>query len=267
MGNLEGRVALVTGGLGGIGLAIAERYVAEGATLWVTDIAREGTPPVLSALGRLGNQLRYFPLDVTDEREWRAAEQRLRDEGQGLDILVLNAGVAGGGATAEVDLAEWRRIMAVNADGAFLGIRAMSNLLAESGAGRRGGSSIIVLSSILGLVGYAETAAYSASKGAVRLLAKATAVEFATARRPIRVNSIHPGFIRTEMALGEARGRETAGESGALDDLVATLESKTPMGRLGEPEEVAGVAAFLASEDSSFMTGSEMIVDGGWTAW
>lgn len=267
MGSLEGRVALVTGGLGGIGLAIAQRYVAEGATVWVTDIAREGTPPVVSALSRLGNQLRYFSLDVTSEGEWLSAEKRLRDAGQGLDILVLNAGVSSGGPTADVDMAEWRRLMAVNADGVFLGIRSMANLLADSGGGRRGGSSIIVVSSILGLVGYPETAAYNASKGAVRLLAKATAVEFATARRPVRVNSIHPGFIGTEMVLGDARSRELAGETGALEDLVTTLKNKTPMGRLGEPEEIAGAATFLASEDSSFMTGSELIVDGGWTAW
>lgn len=267
MGSLEGRVALITGGLGGIGLAIAQRYVAEGATVWLTDVARDGTPPVVSAMGRLGNQLRYLPLDVTDEGEWQAAEKKLREAAQGLDILVLNAGVGSGGLTAGVDLAEWRRVMAVNADGVFLGIRSLSDLLAETGGERRGGSSVIVISSILGLVGYPETAAYNASKGAARLLAKATAIEFATARRPVRVNSLHPGFVRTEMALGQARSRQLAGETGALDELVTALENKTPMGRLGEPEEIAGAATFLASEDSSYMTGSELIVDGGWTAW
>ena len=123
------------------------------------------------------------------------------------------------------------------------------------------------MSSILGLVGHAETVAASASKGAVALMTKASAVEFATGGVPIRVNSIHPGFVRTAMTIGAAEQRVAEGEETALDDFVTYVTARTPMGRLAEPEEIAGAAAFLASEDASYMTGAQMVVDGGWTAW
>jgi NAD(P)-dependent dehydrogenase (short-subunit alcohol dehydrogenase family) len=264
MTRLEGRTALVTGGLGGIGLAIAERCAAEGAVVWVTDLHGENDPEVGERLHRLGNSVRYARLDVTDEEDWAAMERRLRDAGGGLDILVLNAGVGGSSATAETSLAEWRRTMTVNVDGVFLGVRAMAALLGEAGADRRGGSSVITVSSILGLVGYAETAAYNASKGAVRLFTKATAIEFATKRTPIRVNSIHPGFVRTDMVL---RDEDVGGDAPPLEERIALIEAKTPLGRLADPEEIAGVAAFLASDDASYVTGAEIVVDGGWTAW
>ena len=157
--------------------------------------------------------------------------------------------------------------MAVNTDGVFYGMKTMAPLMGESGKTRRGGSSIIAVSSILGLVGHAETVAYSASKGAVALMTKASAVEFATGGVPIRVNSIHPGFVRTAMTIGAAEQRVAEGEETALDDFVTYVTARTPMGRLAEPEEIAGAAAFLASEDASYMTGAQMVVDGGWTAW
>jgi NAD(P)-dependent dehydrogenase (short-subunit alcohol dehydrogenase family) len=267
MANLEGRNALITGGLGGIGMAITERYVTDGASVWVSDLASGDDPAVRDLLMRMGNRIRYLRLDVTDEADWRAAEAAVRRKDGRLDILVLNAGVGAGAPTDTLDLAEWRRIMAVNADGVFLGTRAFMSLMSDSGAARRAGASIVTMSSILGLVGYGETAAYNASKGAVRLFTKSMAIEFAARKMSIRINSIHPGFIRTEMVVGGRENGDEHAQEGATEQLVAGLERDTPMGRLGDPSEIASVAAFLASDDSSYMTGSELVVDGGWTAW
>ena len=267
MGNLQGRVALVTGGIGGIGRAISERYASEGATVWVTDMLDEDDPVVTELMGRMGNSMRYMKLDVSSEGAWTAAERAVRDAGGGLDVLVLNAGIGYGAPVTETPASDWRQVMAVNTDGVFYGMKTMAPLMGESGKTRRGGSSIIAVSSILGLVGHAETVAYSASKGAVALMTKASAVEFATGGVPIRVNSIHPGFVRTAMTIGAAEQRVAEGEETALDDFVTYVTARTPMGRLAEPEEIAGAAAFLASEDASYMTGAQMVVDGGWTAW
>jgi NAD(P)-dependent dehydrogenase (short-subunit alcohol dehydrogenase family) len=142
----------------------------------------------------------------------------------------------------------------------------MTRLLAESGASTPCGSSVINVSSIMGLVGYSETSAYNTSKGAVRLFTKSVAIEFASKRTPIRVNSLHPGFVNTPLLAAGMRRWVEQGAAAKVQDLIDALAAATPNGRIAEPAEIAGAAFFLASDDSSYCTGSELIVDGGWTA-
>ncbi|MDH7637340.1 SDR family NAD(P)-dependent oxidoreductase [Sphingomonas oryzagri] len=252
--RLSGRVALVTGALGGIGAAIAARFASEGASVWLADLAPDG---VDRAREIAGDGARYLRLDVTCEADWQAAAKHI---GGSLDILVNNAGIAPTGDVADMPVDDWRRAMRVNAEGAFLGARTMRPLLAEAGGGGRGWASVISISSILGMVGMAQSSAYAASKGAVRMLSRSLAVEFASAGLPIRVNSVHPGFVRTAMT--ERGSAEMDGEG----DLLAALAAMTPMRRLATAGEIAAAVLFLGSDESSFITGAELVVDGGWTA-
>jgi NAD(P)-dependent dehydrogenase (short-subunit alcohol dehydrogenase family) len=266
MTRLSGRVALVSGALRGIGLAIAERYVAEGAAVVLTDLAESSDPRVGETLSRLGATATYRQLDVANEADWQSAERAIRALHGRLDVLVNNAGVDYTGPVETTELASWRRIMSINVDGVFLGTKTLTPLLAASGAKTRFGSSIINVSSIMGLVGYSETSAYNAGKGAVRLFTKAVAIEFATKRTPIRVNSIHPGFVKTPLLDAGMQKWVERGMAAKAQDLIDALAIATPNGRIAEPSEIAGAAFFLASDDSSYCTGSELVVDGGWTA-
>jgi NAD(P)-dependent dehydrogenase (short-subunit alcohol dehydrogenase family) len=266
MNNLAGRVALVSGALRGIGLAIAERYLAEGAAVVLSDLTESADPSVTGLLERLGATASYLKLDVASEDDWRAAEQEVRTRHGRLDVLVNNAGIDCTGAVEELELAAWRRIMSINVDGVFLGTKTFTKLLAQSGRETRFGSSVINISSIMGLVGYADTSAYNAGKGAVRLFTKAVAIEFATKRIPIRVNSIHPGFVNTPLLEIGMRKWVALGMAEKAQDLIDQIAAATPNGRLAEPAEIAGAAYFLASNDSSYCTGSELVIDGGWTA-
>jgi len=265
-GRLAGRVALVTGGLRGIGLATVERYVAEGASVVISDLDAADSATAASVVERLGHAASYIAANVTDEADWARAADMVRERHGRLHILVNNAGTDLTGAVETISLADWRRIMAINVDGVFLGTRQFVPLMADSGGEFRGGASIINISSIMGLVGYAETSAYNASKGAVRLFTKAIAIEFATKKMPIRANSIHPGFVLTPLLQSGFQRWVEKGFAEKPQDLIDTMAATTPVGRLADPSEIAGAAFFLASEDSSYMTGSEIVVDGGWTA-
>ena len=264
--RLGGRVALISGGLRGIGLAIGERYVAEGAAVVLADLAAPTDDLVRSTLERLGPAVSYARLDVAQEADWQAAERDLRARHGRLDILVNNAGTDLVGAVESIDFGAWRRIMSINVDGVFLGTKTLTKLLAESGATTPFGSSIINMSSIMGLVGYSETSAYNTSKGAVRLFTKSVAIEFASKRMPIRVNSLHPGFVKTPLLAAGMQRWVDQGLAAKAQDLIDALAVATPNGRVAEPAEIAGAAFFLASDDSSYCTGSELVVDGGWTA-
>jgi NAD(P)-dependent dehydrogenase (short-subunit alcohol dehydrogenase family) len=265
MKRLEGRVALVSGALRGIGLAIAERYHAEGAKVVSTDLANPGDALVAETLARMPGSI-YLKLDVAVEEEWRGVEKAVRAELGRLDVLVNNAGIDCTGAVETLELSAWRRIMSVNVDGVFLGTKTFTPLLAESGRSTPFGSSLINISSIMGLVGYADTSAYNAGKGAVRLFTKSVAIEFAQKRMPIRVNSIHPGFVKTPLLETGMQKWVALGLAEKAQDLIDQIAAATPTGRLAEPAEIAGAAYFLASDDSSYCTGSELVVDGGWTA-
>ena len=266
MNSLTGKVALVTGALSGIGFAVAQRYVTEGAAVVLADLAEPTDAKVAEALGRLGSNASYVKLDVRKEEEWQAAERTVRARHGRLDILVNNAGVDCVGAVEALELSRWRNIMSVNVEGVFLGTKTCTPLLTETGKTTRYGSSVINISSIMGIVGYTDTSAYNASKGAVRLFTKSVGIEFATKRTPIRVNSIHPGFVDTPLLRYGMQRWVNEGLAKNIQELVDKVAQATPNGRLAAPAEIAGAAYFLACDDSSYVTGAELVVDGGWTA-
>jgi NAD(P)-dependent dehydrogenase (short-subunit alcohol dehydrogenase family) len=238
MARLPGKIVIVTGAAQGIGRAVATLFAREGAEVVAGDVrevpAAEGITPVR--------------LDVSSTEDWtRVAGQVLQQHGR-IDVLVNNAGIVEAyGPIDETDLASWNRVIAVNQTGSFLGIQAVLPTMRQA---KRG--SIINFSSIWGNVGVPGAAAYSAAKGAVRNMTKNAAVTYA--RENIRVNSVHPGLIRTPLVEAQS------------DEMNAGIIGQTPMGRMGTPQEVAFGCLFLASDESSFVTGSELIIDGGYLA-
>jgi len=264
--RLTEKVAFVSGGLRGIGLACVERFLAEGAEVVLSDLDAEDAPLAVETIERLGQSASYVQANVTSEDDWARARDVVAERHGKLHILINNAGTDLTGAVETLSLDAWRRIMAINVDGVFLGVKTFAPMMAESGAGVRGGASIINVSSIMGLVGFTDTSAYNASKGAVRLFTKSIAIEFATKKMPIRANSLHPGFVKTPLLEEGFKRWVDKGFAEKPQDLVDMVAGQTPIGRLAEPHELAGAAFFLASEDSSYMTGSELVVDGGWTA-
>ncbi|MCB2059826.1 MAG: glucose 1-dehydrogenase [Novosphingobium sp.] len=264
--RLEGKVAFISGGLRGIGRACAERFLAEGAKVVLSDLDAPDSDLASSSLAELGEAASYIQANVTREEDWDRALDAVATRHGKLHILVNNAGIDLTGAVESLELADWRRIMAINVDGVFMGVKAFTPMMADSGKDFRGGASIINVSSIMGLVGMNEVSAYNASKGAVRLFTKGIAIEFATKGMPIRANSLHPGFVSTPLLKEGFQRWVDKGIAEKAQDLVDMVAGNTPMGRVAEPEDLAGGAFFLASEDSAYMTGAELVIDGGWTA-
>lgn len=254
MGRLEDCVALVTGASSGIGNAIAAAFAAEGADVVVADVRREpkldGTTPVFEKLNATGAESLFVETDVSDEADAEAAVDAAVEEFGGLDVLVNNAGIYYQHETHETPIEDWDATLDVNLRGTFLMSRAALPALRESDH-----ASIINLSSILGLVGAEESSAYCASKGGVSNFTRSMALDYA--EEEINVNALAPGVITTAQ---NAEWRESDPE------LVEEWEAKTPWPRFGTPEDVADAAIFLASDESEFVTGHVLSVDGGWTA-
>lgn len=264
--RLKGRVAFVSGGLRGIGLACVERFLAEGAEVVLSDLDAADGETVTATMARLGQAVSYLQADVTSEDDWQRALAHVTERHGSLHILVNNAGIGPTGAIETYSTKDWRKIMAINVDGVFFGVRAFTPLLSASGNAVKGGSSIINVSSMYGIVGAVETSAYNASKGAVRLFTKGIALEFATKKMPIRANSLHPGMIETPMMDNGFQAVVDQGLAESVQQLKDGMIALTPLGRLGQPEDLAAGVFFLASADSAFMTGAELVMDGGWTA-
>ncbi len=266
MNRLTNKVAFVTGAASGIGRSAVLAMAREGAHIVATDIDLDGVLSVTQDARAFGVSAIAIRHDVGDEASWAQALAKTAREFGRLDVLLNNAGVGPTKSLLETSLAEWRAVMRINLDGVFIGTRmgveAMRPLPTRP---RTYLGSIINLSSILGLVGMPETAAYSASKGAIRLLTKTVALECAAKGWGIRVNSIHPGFILTPMV--EKSIVQLAAQSGIdYETQKNQLAQLHPLGRLGASEDVAFAIVYLASDESSFMTGAELVVDGGYTA-
>lgn len=254
MGRVEGKIALVTGAASGLGKGMAKALAREGANVVLTDILADAGAETAAAIGE---HALFMPHDVTLEADWqRVIDDTLAKFGK-LDVLVNNAGVPTTELIEETTLERWRSVMAINLDGVFLGVK--YGIGAMKGTG---GGSIINISSVAGLVGTSSMATYSASKGGVRLLTKAAAIECAELGYKIRVNSVHPGMIETAKAkelyvvFGEgdaAKGRQFFADMHPVRDI-------------GKIEDIANGILYLASDESAFMTGSELVIDGGMTA-
>ncbi len=252
-GRVSGKVVLITGAASGLGAESARRLASEGAHLVLTDMASDAGSDLAQALTAQGHQALFLNQDVTDEARWTEVAKAAMDRFGKIDVLINSAGISGSEPFLEASLATWRQVMSVNLDGTFLGMHAVAPIMAEGGGG-----SIINLSSILGKVGMAGAAAYCASKGGVLMLTKATALELAPLG--IRVNSVHPGFIETPMVTNALHEAENGNE---MRDLII---SRHALGRMGLAREIADGIVFLASDESSFMTGAELVIDGGYTA-
>lgn len=236
MGRVASKVALISGGSRGIGAASARALVAEGARVVIGDILDEEGKALVA---ELGDSARYVHLDVTSEEDWASAVQATVTEFGKLNVLFNNAGIANGAPVQHFKLAKWQKIIDINLTGPFLGMRAATDAMIEAGGG-----SIINTSSIEGLRGTPWAHGYVASKWGLRGLTKSVALELAA--HGVRVNSLHPGLIRTPIT------------EGIPDDLIPI-----PLGRPGQPEDVASFVVFLASDESSYATGSEFVMDGG----
>jgi NAD(P)-dependent dehydrogenase (short-subunit alcohol dehydrogenase family) len=256
MSDLNGRVALVTGGARGLGAAAAKALAEQGAKVVVTDVS-DGNATAFAIGGA------YLKHDVTSEADWIAGVKFAQDTFGGLDILVNNAGIFWMKPIAMETLESFRKMQQVNVEGVFLGLKHAIPAIAARGDKWDGGGSIINLSSVAGIIGSPMTLAYNASKGAVRLMTKGAAMECARGGMKVRVNSVHPGIIQTNMMTEAAEA--IAGASG-VNDAMERFASFHPIGHLGRDIDIANAVVFLASSKSAFMTGSELVVDGGMTA-
>ena len=247
--RLEGKVALITGAARGQGAAEARLFAQEGAKVILADVSDPEGIAVAAEIAEAGGDAIYVHLDVTDESEWDAAVQSAVTSFGKLDILVNNAGIWRRGHVMETSSEQWDDIMDVNAKGVFLGTKAAIPEMRKAGGG-----SIVNISSTAGLVGSKTSSAYSASKGAVRIFSKSTAIQYAS--EGIRANSIHPGPIDTDM--GDQVWPDSTSREASI--------SRTALSRIGTAQDIAYGALYLASDESSFVTGSELVIDGGVTA-
>lgn len=260
MGRVDNKVALVTGAAKGIGRECSLLLAREGAAVVLTDVDEPGGTDVAREIAAAGGRALFLQHDVTDEAQWEQVFRRAVQHFGAVHIVVNNAGLGIAANAEDETLEAWRRLMAVNLDGVFLGTKhAIRTLKAFTGA-PGGGGSIVNISSIEGMVADPNLAAYNASKGGVRIFSKSAALHCAQAGYRIRVNSVHPGYIWTPMV---AAHLATLGDVEAGRGAIASMH---PVGRMGEPIDVAYGVLYLASDESSFVTGSELVIDGGYTA-
>jgi NAD(P)-dependent dehydrogenase (short-subunit alcohol dehydrogenase family) len=248
--RLQGKIALISGGARGMGAVEARLFAKEGAKLTIGDVLEDEGRKLEAEINATGGEAVFVRLDVTREADWQKAVEATINRFGKLDVLVNNAGISGRGRVEDTAVEEWDRVMEVNAKGVFLGTK-----VAIPAMRKGGGGSIINISSQLGLVGTDHSSPqYQASKGAVRLLTKATAIQYA--KEGIRANSVHPGPIVTPMT-----------EAARADpERYQLMLSRIPLGCYGQPEDVAYGVLYLASDESRWVTGSELVIDGGWTA-
>ena len=244
--RLEGKVAIITGAAAGLGKAIALGYAREGAKVVIADINEERLQQVEKQINELGGEVLSYNLNVTNEEQWKDIVKVTVEKFGHLNIVVNNAGIGTHGNIETTTFEDWKKLLDINLNGVFLGTKYGAEAILASGSK----GSIINMSSIAGLVGDSELLSYSASKGAVRLMSKSAALHLA--KKGIRVNTIHPGYMNTELM-------ELVPDQSAMINAM-------PLGHLGDPEMIAQGAIYLGSDESAFSTGSELVIDGGYTA-
>ena len=260
-GQVAGKVALVTGGASGIGAAVAELLAREGAKVVVTDIDELRGPEIVAGIEKDGQAAMFLQQDVTSEARWVEVVAETVERHGRLDVLVSNAGIGVGAPTiVEMTLEDWRRQTAINLDGVFLSVKHCLPAMRKSGGG-----SIILMSSLAGLRGAQSLAGYCATKGGVRLFAKAIAMECASFGDGVRVNSVHPGIIDTPIWGKIPSGGAARGQNAPIDPQ-ERAKFATPLGRAGHAMEIAQGVLYLASDASSYVTGTELVIDGGMNA-
>jgi 3(or 17)beta-hydroxysteroid dehydrogenase len=262
MDRVKGKVAIVTGAARGLGKAQALLLAKEGAKVVATDINETLGKRLPEEVKREGGEAIFIKHDVTNEQGWREVIEKTLSEYGKLDILVNNAGVLLHHTIEDLSLEDWRSVLNVNLEGVFLGTKYAIGAMKKSGGG-----SIVNISSIAGLVGMPDTSSYVASKGAVRLFTKSAALECSKLKLDynIRVNSIHPGFIYTEMVDGVIK-TDVEKFGITMEEAKKLYKDMTMMGRFGEPEDIAYGVLYLASDESKYVTGAELVIDGGYTA-
>ncbi len=257
--RLGERVALISGGASGIGRATARLLAEEGAFVAVTDVDLSGAEDVAGSIVSNGGGAVALKLDVAVERDWEAGMATLLETAGPLDIFVACAGIAHAKPVTEMSLDEWRRVHAINLDGVFLGTKHAIPAIRKAGGG-----SIVIVSSVSGIKPSAGASAYCSSKAALRLFAQTVALECAANGDQIRVNTVCPGAVKTPMWEGTPFWEKLRGDVGSDEEAWKALGAGAALQRVAEPEEIAEVILFLASDDASYMTGAEMVVDGGY---
>jgi NAD(P)-dependent dehydrogenase (short-subunit alcohol dehydrogenase family) len=257
MNRVEDKVAIVTGAALGLGKASARMLAREGAAVVVTDIRDAEGDALAKSIVEAGGRALFLNHDVSDEKQWEQVIGTTCEKFGRLDVLVNNAGVATGSPPEEETLEHWRWLMSINLEGVFLGTKHAIRAMKKNEPAR---GSIINLSSIAGIIGIPDLGAYCASKGGVRLYTKSTALHCAKAGYNIRVNSIHPGYIWTPMV------ENYLGEHGDVGEGRRAADALHPLGHIGEPDDIAYAVLYLASEESKFVTGAELVIDGGYLA-
>jgi NAD(P)-dependent dehydrogenase (short-subunit alcohol dehydrogenase family) len=266
MCDLKGKVTLVSGAGQGIGARTAAVLAEAGAVVVVTDVNDATGEATVARIRAAGFEAHFRHLDVTLEDDWRTVMEDVRAKFGGLDVLVNNAGVELIRPVAEITLEDWHWICHINLDGVFLGTKYGIRAMTEGSTTRPKGGSIINLSSVAGIIGTAFQSAYNMTKGGVRLFTKSVAHECGLLANGVRVNSVHPGVIRTPMMDAGLKEWTAMGFGATDEETLKNVLAMHPIGRLGEADDVAKAIRYLASDDSSFVTGAELAVDGGFTA-
>ena len=256
MDRVKNKVAIVTGGASGLGKSSALLLAKEGAKVVVTDLDEDHGHEVVQVIKQQGGEAVFIKQDVSGEDEWKSVIQTTLDTYGKLHILANSAGIGVGGNVEEVTLDDWKKLMSINLDGTFLGTQYGIKAMRKTGEG----GSIINFSSIEGLVGDPNLPAYNASKGGVTLFTKSAALHCARQGYNIRVNSIHPAYIWTPMVENYLKAQ------GNVEEGRKVLDSMHPIGHIGEPDDIGYGVVYLASDESKFMTGAELVIDGGYTA-